>query len=114
MDFIEKNKLTLIASCDKILDVSLDAIEQLQVEFPDECPENMLTIEDFKKTVQKTELIKKRIVNDEEFTREEFIILGAIMSSNLTILSTHAERFNQATKLMKGLIDDFTVVLKTF
>lgn len=114
MEFIEKNKLTLIASCDKILDMSLDAIEQLQVEFPEAPPENILTIDDFKKTVQRTEVVKKKIINGEDFTKDEFIILGIIMNSNLSILSMNEQRFAHATKLMQELIAEYVQILEVF
>lgn len=114
LDFIETNKRVLLASCDKILDVSLDAIAQLEVELENGGSEVSITIADFRKTAERTGNVKRKIVKGEALTKEEFIFLGIIMNSNLTILSTNAQRFADAAAQMMKMIAEYTEILKNF
>jgi hypothetical protein len=117
MDLIQKNKDALLASCDKILDTALDAISQLNQEKASMTPEEQAAIletEDFQKTVDRVQVIKNKIVNNEEFSKFDLIMLHTIMTTNHMILSQYAKQFKDAADYMEGLIEELVKTIQNF
>jgi hypothetical protein len=117
MDLITKNKEALIASCDKILDTALDSIHQLSIEnfgTVEDTEKSSLQVEDFQKTVDRVQVIKNKIINDEEFSKFDLIMLHTIMTTNHMILSQYAQRFQDAAGFMEGLIEELVKIIQNF